>query len=128
MLTDVKDVQAWVASVIGTRYEASRGAFVETPALNETFIVGINQAGGRSLPHVLYRNFRIVLIGRRSKRSDAAQIEQDANALIKEVIRPDRQHPLPCGAGGMRLVADAAGVQYTTTDRAYYNLTIELLI
>lgn len=80
MLTDVKDVQAWVASVIGTRYEASRGAFEETPALNETFIVGINQSGGRSLPHVLYRNFRIVLIGRRSKRSDAAQIEQDANA------------------------------------------------
>lgn len=128
MLTDVKAVQDWVASVLGGRYEPSRGAFVEHKQNADLFIVGVTQSAGRSMPHVLYRNFRIVLIGRRAHREDSVQIEQDANDLVKEVTRPDRQHPLPCGAGGMRLAADAAGVMFTTTDRAYYNLTIELLI
>lgn len=128
MLTKIEQVQEWIAAVIGPRYTPSRGSFLEIPETAGLFISGVTQAGGRSTPHILYRNFRIVLIGRRSKRSDAAQVEIDADLLIKEITRPDRQHDIPCGAGGMRLVADAAGVQYTTTDRAYYNLTIELLI
>lgn len=128
MLTNLEQVQYWIKRIIDPKYQPSRGAFVENAANENAFIVAVRQAGGTSIPHVLRRRYSIVLLGRRNKRSDAADVEKNANLLIHEIIREDRQFPIPCGAAGITLQADAAGADYTDTDRAYYNLTIQLLI
>src|SRR5690606_22871317 len=111
MLNEFKE---WVESILGATYAYSMGQWVETQESAAARYAAIQAAGGLIQTDTRYPRFRLILLGRRNERQDAAGLMDDANALVVAGMGDST----PCGAASIRAVGEPVGPAYTTENRA----------
>lgn len=114
----------WLESVLGTQYQYSRGQWVDSAALAGIWIASVHQNGGPG-PDVDDRRqrFRVILLGPRNARQSSVQITEHIESLVQAAMGD----AVPCGAASVRAIGEPAGPGYTTENRAWFSLDLEVL-
>ena len=114
----------WLKVVLGLGYSYMPGQWVEASADAGTMYCVVQSDGGPA-PDVEDRRprFRVVLVGRRSNRSDGATLLADAELLMLAAL----DAPPPCGAASIRALGEPAGPGFTTENRAWVQVTFQVL-
>jgi hypothetical protein len=114
----------WVRSVLGDSYEYSRGQWVDGPDLQDVWIAAIHHNGGPG-PDVEDRRqrYRVILLGPRNGREHSVAITSHIESLVQATLGDS----LPCGAASVRAIGEPVGPGYTTENRAWYSLDLQVL-
>lgn len=116
---------AWVQAVLGDQYQASRGQWVDSPSLADVWIASIHAMGGAAVSVDDRRpRYRVLLLGPRNGRQHADAIGQHADNLIRAAIYGDL---VPCGAAHIRAMSEPSGPGYTTENRAWYSVELQVI-
>ena len=113
----------WLRLILGTKYQYSRGMWVDSPALVTARIAAIYAMGGPQ-PDVDDRRprFRVLLLGPQNGRQYAADIQTDME-LLMQAVQGDL---LPCGAASVLAIGEPAGPAYTTENRPWMSLDFQV--
>jgi hypothetical protein len=113
----------WVVSVLGPQYQPSRGQWVDSPALADIWIASVHSMGGATVDVEDRRpRYRIILLGPRNGRQHAADIGNHAEMLVAATI----DGSVPCSAASIRAMAEPAGPGYTTENRAWCSVDLQV--
>lgn len=114
----------WIKTVLGDKYKYSRGMWVDHASLSDEFICALHQAGGMA-PDVDDRRprYRLILLGPRNGRQHVVEVQTDMDSLAQAALGDSA----PCGAASVRAVGEAVGPGYTTENRAWFSLDLEVL-
>lgn len=114
----------WLKLTLGSKYEYSRGMWVDRPELANTWIAAVLANGGPR-PDVEDRRprFRVLLIGPRNGRQYADDVQADMELLMQASLGDSR----PCGAASVSAIGEPSGPGYTTETRAWVSLDFEVL-
>lgn len=114
----------WVKSVLGESYEYSAGMWIDHASLSEKSICAIHGNGGPA-PDVDDRRqrFRVLILGPRNGRENRPALQADIEKLAQATMDDSR----PCGAASVRGIGEPIGPGYTTENRAWYSLDVEVL-
>lgn len=113
----------WVVSVLGPQYQPSRGQWVDRPAVAGIWIASIHAMGGPAVDVDDRRpRYRVILLGPRNARQHAGEISNHAEALIGATI----DGAVPCGAASIRAMSEPSGPGYTTENRAWCSVDLQL--
>ncbi|MBV7482525.1 hypothetical protein [Bordetella sp. BOR01] len=107
-----------------TRYTYSRGMWIDSLALADTWIAVVLATGGPG-PDVDDRRqrFRVLLLGPRNGRQYADDIQVDMESLAAAALGDSA----PCAAASVRAIGEPSGPGYTTENRAWVSLDFEVL-
>lgn len=113
----------WLRLTLGTKYQYSRGMWVDSSALVTARIAAIYAMGGPQ-PDVDDRRprFRVLLLGPQNGRQYAADIQTDME-LLMQAVQGDL---LPCGAASVLAIGEPAGPAYTTENRPWMSLDFQV--
>lgn len=115
---------AWVQAVLGAQYQASRGQWVDSPALANVWIASIHAVGGGAVSVDDRRpRYRVILLGPRNGRQHADAVGRAADSLITAAIDGALT---PCGATHLRAINEPTGPGYTTENRVWFSLDFEV--
>ena len=116
---------AWLKlTVLESTYTYSRGMWVETKELEARHIAAILRSGGAPVDvDDRHQRFRVILLGPRNDRSAAVEIDARMEAIVKATI----DNAAPCGATHVRAIGEPVGAGYTTENRAWYSLDLEVI-
>ncbi|WP_313397144.1 phage tail termination protein [Stutzerimonas nitrititolerans] len=113
----------WVAAVLGSPYQTSRGQWVDGPAFADVWIASIHAMGGPAVDVDDRRpRYRVILLGPRNGREHAQEIGQAAGALVAATM----DGGIPCGAAHIRAITEPAGPGYTTENRPWYSVDLQV--
>lgn len=114
----------WVKAALGDKYEYSRGMWVDHPGAADKFICALHQAGGLA-PDVDDRRprYRLILLGPTKGRQHTIEVQSDMDSLAMAALGDSA----PCGAASVRAVGEPMGPGYTTENRAWFSLDLEVL-
>lgn len=114
----------WLAAVLGETYEVSSGQWVDSPDLGGTWIAAVVQNGGPPVDVDDRRQrYRVILLGPRNGRQHVTTINQNIESLVQAVLGD----AVPCGAASVRAIGEPVGPGYTTENRAWYSLDLQVL-
>lgn len=114
----------WLTAVLGETYEVSSGQWVDSPDLGETWIAAVVQNGGPPVDVDDRRQrYRVILLGPRNGRQHGTTINQNIESLVQAVLGD----AVPCGAASVRAIGEPVGPGYTTENRAWYSLDLQVL-
>ncbi len=116
------DLKAWVEELLGTDYQYSQGAWVETESLG--FVCCIFGMGGAGVDMDIRRpRFKIMLLGPRGERNQASKLLADIESIIDMSINSDP----PCGAASIRAITEPTGPGYTEENRAWVSVDFQII-
>jgi len=114
----------WLTAVLGETYEVSTGQWVDGPSLADTWIAAVVQNGGPPVSVDDRRQrYRVILLGPRNGRQHVSTINQNIESLVQAAMGD----AVPCGAASVRAIGEPVGPGYTTENRAWYSLDLEVL-
>lgn len=114
----------WLTSVLGEAYEVSSGQWVDGQDLAETWIAAVVQNGGPPVSVDDRRQrYRVILLGPRNGRQHVSTINQSIESLVQAAMGD----AVPCGAASVRAIGEPVGPGYTTENRAWYSLDLQVL-
>lgn len=120
----LEHLKQWLEAILPPgRYQFSLGQWVESKGTETAFFCAI-QADGGAAPDVDDRRprYRIFLLGPRNGRQHAPSIMGDMETLMLATLGDT----LPCGAASVRAVGEPAGPGYTTENRAWASLSLQI--
>ena len=113
----------WLKAILGGHYQYRHGQWEETESLFTQSICVIQARGGAAIDVDDRRpRFRVFLLGPRNERGAAQNLKNDIYAIAQATIDMDP----PCGAASIRAIAEPAGAGYTTENRAYWLLDLQI--
>ena len=121
----IDKVFEWLESVLPAgRYQMFEGQWVESAADKDKFYAVVQSSGGMS-PLVKMRrpSYRVVLIGPRNKRSEAATLKQDVEVIFNAALDVNS---VPCGATIITPIGEPVGPGFTTENRAHIQLDLRV--
>lgn len=114
----------WIKAALGEGYQYSRGMWVDNSTLDDAFIAVIQQAGGSpTVVDVRRQRFKVILLGPKAKRKHVADVGNAIEILAQTALGSS----VPCGAAYVRAIGEPVGPGYTTENRAWYSLDLEVL-
>lgn len=114
----------WLTAVLGEAYEVSSGQLVDGPDLAETWIAAVVQNGGPPVSVDDRRQrYRVILLGPRNGRQHVSTINQNIESLVRAAMGD----AVPCGGASVRAIGEPVGPGYTTENRAWYSLDLQVL-
>lgn len=114
----------WIAVILGTDYQYSRGMWVDHPAIKNLFVCSVQATGGPAVDVEDRRpRFRVLLFGPENGRQHAQQVQADAEKLIAAAI----DGAPPCGAASIRAMTDAIGPGFTAENRAWVQIDFQVI-
>lgn len=119
MLTKVKE---WVEKVLGQGYSYSQGTWIEDGS-DLPFCVISYDGGSPTMVNVRRLRVRVLLIGRRNTLGGLTTLAEDADLLIKTALSGER----PEGVASIQSVAEKTGPAYTKENRAWTQLSFEVI-
>src|SRR5690606_39737204 len=97
--------------------------WVDHVALNDAFICAIQSVGGPQIDVEDRRpRFRVILLGPRNGRQHAAEVQGHAEALIIAAMESEP----PCGAAHLRVISEVTGPGYTSENRAWCSIELQV--
>ncbi|HBO3404126.1 TPA: hypothetical protein L4S50_002371 [Pseudomonas aeruginosa] len=125
-MTPYDAFQDWLASILGDGFQYSRGMWVDHPSLDSAFIAAIQQTGGPPTQvDVRHLRFKVILLG--PKGMESRKRVADVGRSIEAVAQAALGDSVPCGAASVRAIGEPIGPGYTTENRAWYSLDLEVL-
>ncbi|HHM9014201.1 TPA: hypothetical protein ACRNSF_005800 [Pseudomonas aeruginosa] len=123
-MTPYDAFQDWLASILGEGYQYSRGMWVDHPSLDSAFIAAIQQTGGPATQVDVRRlRFKVILLGPKGVRKHVVDVGNSIETLAQVALGDS----VPCGAASVRAIGEPIGPGYTTENRAWYSLDLEVL-
>lgn len=114
---------AWLKGILGAGYQYRHGQWVDAEHLSSQSICLIQASGGAAIDVDDRRpSFRVLLLGPQGERGAAQEIKADIYALAQATIEAEP----PCGAALVRAMTEPTGPGYTTEDRAYWLLSLQI--
>lgn len=121
----LSDFAEWAAGIVGPDYVSCIGPWIDTPALQDKFILSISGSGGAApVVDVRYPRVRVVLLGPRNGQAHKLRVLTDADALIVAAIE---RVIMPCGAANIRALGEPQGPALTTENRPWVGLSFEAI-
>lgn len=113
----------WLKNILGNRYQYRHGQWEETEGFFTQSVCVIQAMGGVAIDVDDRRpRFRVFLLGPRNDRSAAQSLKIDIYAIAQATIEVDP----PCGAASIRAIAEPTGAGYTTENRAYWLIDLQI--
>lgn len=115
---------AWAESVVGTDYTFSKGMWLDHPGVSGDFIAAVMANGGPPVDVDDRRpRYRIILLGPRKGREHTGAVQAAIEALTLAAMGDST----PCGAASVRAVGEPAGPGFTTEDRPWFSVDLEVV-
>lgn len=120
-----EEMREWLASILGTGYVIARGRWDEdgTNALTK-FGVVVSLGGPNPDVEDRRQNYRLLLVGPRNDMAATDDLQADIYALARAILARDT---IPCGAADVQSTGEPTGPGYTTENRAWYSLDIQII-
>lgn len=118
-------IAAWIMAVLPAgRYERKDGQWTETAAdaIKRFAVIQIDNGSAINVTD-RRKNVRIILLGPRNERGDAPQVLADIESLLQAAL----QYAAPCGAAHTRVMGEPSRPAYTTEDRAFTSLDLQVI-
>lgn len=113
----------WLQSILGSSYQYSRGAYVDSAAIKDLFICVIHGQGGTAIDVDDRRpSYRVILLGPENGRQYAAQIQDDMELIMRATIESDS----PCGAAHIQAINEPVGPAYTIENRPWCAVDLQV--
>lgn len=113
----------WLKTVLGDGYQYRHGQWEETESLFAQSVCVIQAVGGAAIDVDDRRpRFRVFLLGPRNERGAAQSLKSDIYAVAQATIEMEP----PCGAASIRAITEPTGAGYTTENRAYWLLDLQI--
>lgn len=114
----------WLNAALAGAFEISTGQWVDGPELRDTWIAAVQQNGGPPVDVDDRRQrFRVLLLGPRNGRQHVGTLNQHIETLVQTTLGD----AVPCGAAAVRAMGEPVGPGYTTENRAWYSLDLQVL-
>ena len=114
----------WLTAALGETYEISTGQWVDGPELSDAWIAAVVQNGGPAADVEDRRQrYRVILLGPRNGRQHVSTLNQNIESLVLAAMGD----AVPCGAASVRAIGEPVGPGYTTENRAWYSLDLQVL-
>lgn len=129
-MTPLEDFAAWLKlQLLPADYSYSRGMWVDSTELASRRVVSYRADGGGA-PREIHRTqrVRLIVLGPQKSRAIAGlvpAIEADCNAILDRIMGGDFKYGC---LTQIRATGDIMGPGYTTEDRCWYELSLELVI
>jgi hypothetical protein len=117
-------ISEWLMAVLPAgRYSEAQGQWVEDQSDRDTWYAVIQIDGGPAINVTDRRkNARLILLGPRNARQEAPAVLAD----IESVVQAALLYAAPCGAAHIRVMAEPSRPGYTTEDRAFTMLDLQI--
>lgn len=120
-----ESISQWIMAMLPEgRYEEAQGQWVEdvTDAADRYAVIQID--GGPAIDvETRRKDVRIILLGQRNTRGDAPVVLSDIESLLQAAL----QYAAPCGAAHTRVMSEPSRPGYTTEDRAFTMLDLQII-
>lgn len=111
----------WVEAILGQNYQYSMGAWVD--GSNVEFICALYATGGSAIDVDDRRSrFRVLLVGPQQTRFAASQLSADMERIVQAALEMEP----PCGAASIRVITEPSGPGYTTENRAWFSVDLQI--
>lgn len=127
-MTATDEVLAWIMAVPEfAGYVPSRGMWVESASLDDKRILALYGEGGGN-PGVIerYPRVRVLILGKRGERNVAGAVAELAAHAELLALRTFTEYRAECVAQ-FRMLGDIVGPGYTTEDRPWLEINLELI-
>lgn len=112
----------WLESILPD-YIISSGMWVDHPGVYDRFICSLQSSGGSAIDVDDRRpRFRILLLGPREGREHVGKVQVDAERLLLETYQGEP----PCGAAVLRAMGEVTGPGYTTENRPWCQVDLQI--
>lgn len=121
------ETNEWLKSVLGANaFRYSYGEWVEDPASANQMLVNVQaMAGAAPMVDVRKPRYRVIILGRRNNRGDSEQVWNAAQYLMSAAIGDGKSQP--CGAANVRAMGEPVGPYFTTENRAWSQVDLEVI-
>lgn len=128
-MTATDEVLAWIQAVPEfAGYVPSRGAWVESAALDDKRILALFSEGGGN-PGVIerYPRVRVLILGKRNERAVAGAVAELVQHVELLAQRGFTEYKSGC-LTQIRMIGDIIGPGYTTENRPWVEINFELIL
>lgn len=118
----IDDLFDWLQAVIGQDFHVVDGGFPDAQFKKDHVCV-VRGMGGQG-PDVedRYPRYRLVLLGPEKNRPAKDRVRDAAEAVMQACLGDT----VPCGAAAARALGEPIGPSYTTEDRAWMSVDLQL--
>lgn len=118
-----EDVENWLMEILGPTYTLQVGQLVEAGSdANKWFAVVRGSGGTSPVVDTRRKRFELIVVGRRGKQADAAALENACESIMQAIM----QGVMPCGAAIISATSEPIGPGFTTENRAWYQLNVQV--
>lgn len=123
MLVETKE---WLEAVLGPGYQYSYGEWLEDAASATKLLINVQAMAGMSpMMDVRKPRYRVMILGRRNTRGDSQQVWNAAQYIMQAAIGDGKSNP--CGAANVRAMGEPTGPGFTTENRAWVQVDLEVI-
>lgn len=120
-----EQIIAWITTLLPPdRYTLQDGEWKDDATDRDKYYSVVQIDGGPAVNVDLRRkDVRIILLGRRNQRGDAPTVLTDIESFLQAALAV----AAPCGAAHTRVMAEPSRPGYTTEDRAFTMLDLQII-
>lgn len=118
-----EDFKQWLVAILPAQYTLFIGEWVETAVDGDKmYLVIIPEGGPATNVDDRRKRYRVILLGRRNQRDDAQMLMSDIESIVQATLNG----PFLCEAANIRTMSEPFGPGFTTEDRAWFWLNLEV--